>query len=415
MSEPQHLDAEDTQTSVGQSGAFGAVAAPRGAQAAGPASFDSLAAAAARLAQLRESRGLLIEDVCRRLKVPASKMRALEAGDISLFPGTTFALGVVRSYAKMLGVDPAPFTQALRREKGESEPDLSMPAATGRGLPRGRVPLPLNGAQRHWSWWWWGVAAVFIALIALAMWHHGGEPPAWLTRLRASANGAAANSRGSSTTPVSGQAVVSGAAIVVENAASAVDQAAEPAASMTAEGSDPQALSADAASRGAVDAPVSQVQSAAPPATERAAPAPKESAVEAPAAAATAPVASAPAIAEASSTADPSQAVMSPVASSVTPSVASAAASPASDAPGTSTVAFMVKQDSWISVRDKNDKQVFSGIVRAGDTKDVAGEPPFKVVAGNRAGVESVTFDGKTVNAAKYAAGNGNVSRFSVP
>lgn len=402
MSEPQYPHTEGTQASAGQSGsvAAGADAAPRGAQAAGPTSFDSLAAAAARLAQLRESRGWRIDDVSGRLKVPASKMRALEAGDISLFPGTTFALGVVRSYAKMLGVDPAPFTQALRREKGEPEPDLSMPAATGTGLPRGRVSVSLGGTQRHRSWWW-GVAAVLVALIALAMWHHGGEPPAWLVRLRASANGAAADSRGPSTMPVPGQTVVSGAATVAENAASAVDQAAEPAPSMAADASGPQAMGADAASSGAVDVPVSQGESAAPPATALAAPAPKASAAEAPAAKASA--ASAPAAAQASSAAEPSQAV------------ASAGASAASDTPGTSTLAFTVKQDSWISVRDKSGKQVFSGIVRAGDTKEVAGEQPFKVVAGNRGGVESITLDGKTVDAAKYGAGNGNVSRFSLP
>ncbi|MEA3121841.1 MAG: cytoskeleton protein RodZ [Paraburkholderia sp.] len=398
MSEAQHPHTEGAQAGMGQSEPVAAGAAPRDAQAAEPASFDSLAAAAARLAQLRESKGWLIDDVSGRLKVPASKMRALEAGDLSLFPGTTFALGVVRSYAKMLGVDPAPFTQALRREKGEPEPDLSMPAAKGTGLPRGRVSVSLGGAQPHRSWWW-GVAAVLVALIALAMWHHGGESPAWLARLRASANGAAANSREPSTMPVSGQAV-SDAATGTENMASASEQAANQAAnqaqSMTSGGSAPEALGEGTALSGGVDVPVvSQRESVKQPATALSAPVPNASAAEAPAA-------SAPAAEQASSVVEGSQAL------------ASAAASAASDTPGTSRVAFTVKQDSWISVRDKSGKPVFSGIVRTGETKEVAGERPFKVVAGNRLGIESITLDGKTVDAAKYGAGNGNVSRFSL-
>ena len=154
--------------------------------------LDSLMAVGARLTQLRESKNWSIDDVSARLKVSSAKLRALEAGDISQLPDTTFALGVVRSYAKMLGADPAPFTQALRREKGVPEPDLSMPASSGRDLPRGRVSLSLGGSgQKHRSWLW-GIAAVIVAVIALGMWHtNGGDSSAWLARLRASANGAA--------------------------------------------------------------------------------------------------------------------------------------------------------------------------------------------------------------------------------
>ena len=83
-----------------------------------PAGLESLAAVGSRLAQLRETRGWTVDDVSARLKVAPQKLRALEAGDISHLPGVTFALGVVRSYAKMLGVDPEPFAQALRRERG---------------------------------------------------------------------------------------------------------------------------------------------------------------------------------------------------------------------------------------------------------------------------------------------------------
>ncbi|EGD04411.1 XRE family transcriptional regulator, partial [Burkholderia sp. TJI49] len=148
-----------------------------------PAGLESLVAVGSRLAQLREAKGWTVEDVSARLKVAPPKLRALEAGDISHLPGVTFALGVVRSYAKMLGVDPEPFAQALRRERGVPEVDLSMPASSGADLPRGRVSIPLGGSSRHHPWLW-GTAIVVIAAIAVLMWHTGGDSPSWLARFK---------------------------------------------------------------------------------------------------------------------------------------------------------------------------------------------------------------------------------------
>jgi cytoskeleton protein RodZ len=398
MSEPQQQqENEGTQTSVGLSGSVGAGGngAPRSAQATGPAFFDTLAAAGMRLAQLREAKGWSIDDVSARLKVPVPKMRALEAGDISQLPGTTFALGVVRSYAKMLGVDPAPFAQALRRDKGEPEPDLSMPASTGTDLPRGRVSVSLGGTPRHRSWWW-GVAAVIVALIALVMWRSGGESPAWLARLKASANGSAVGSGEASATAAQGQTVASGTAIVADSGASDANTAGEPGGGQLAAGANAASTSA-----GGAAATASQAEAAVPGVSTPSASAssiatmPEASAVTSPAKAAAA--------------APSSSAAQSPQA------VATNEASGATVAPGVSTVAFTVTQDSWFSVRDKSGKELFSGIVHAGDTKEIQGEEPFKVVAGNRAGVQSVMLDGKQVDAAKYGTGKGNVSRFSLP
>ena len=148
-----------------------------------PAGLESLAAVGSRLAQLRETRGWTVDDVSARLKVAPQKLRALEAGDISHLPGVTFALGVVRSYAKMLGVDPEPFAQALRRERGVPEVDLSMPASSGTDLPRGRVSIPLGGSSRHHPWLW-GTGIVVVAVVAVLMWHTGGDSSGLLARFK---------------------------------------------------------------------------------------------------------------------------------------------------------------------------------------------------------------------------------------
>jgi len=382
MSEPQHPQAEGTQTGAGRLGAVGGLT-PQPAPGATYAPLDSLAAVGARLAQLREARGWSVDDVSARLKVSPNKMRALEAGDISQLPGTTFALGVIRSYAKMLGTDPEPFAQALRRVKGEHEPDLSMPASMGADLPRGRVSVSLGGSPKHRSWWW-GVAAGVIVLIALAMWRQGGDSAAWLARLKASAGGMAANPAG----PASG-AVAPGTAVTA--AGPVGDQPA--AASGAVAASTVEASGAAIAHLETTEAPPAASQ----PAIVQAAP---------PVGAASAPASSSPA------TLAQSQSQSAQPAVTAEPASQAAAAAPAS---GASTIAVKVTQDSWFSVRDKNGKEVFSGLVHAGDTKEFSGAPPFKITAGNRAGLESMTLDGQAVDAAKFGPNKGNVARFTLP
>ncbi len=178
MSEPQPSKSPETNAGEKPATAGGGMA--------------SVAAVGARLAELRRTKGWSVDDVSARLKVAAPKLQALEAGDTSQLPGTTFALGLVRSYAKMLGVDPEPFAQALRREKGVPEVDLSMPASAGTDLPRGRVSIPLGGASRGRPWLW-AVAAVMVALVAAAMWRTGGDSSNWLARFKSSGAGEAAS------------------------------------------------------------------------------------------------------------------------------------------------------------------------------------------------------------------------------
>ncbi|QUO26795.1 helix-turn-helix domain-containing protein [Burkholderia cenocepacia] len=320
-----------------------------------PAGLESLAAVGSRLAQLRETKGWSVDDVSARLKVAPQKLRALEAGDISHLPGVTFALGVVRSYAKMLGVDPEPFAQALRRERGVPEVDLSMPASSGTDLPRGRVSIPLGGSSRHHPWLW-GTGIVIVAVVAVLMWHTGGDSSSLLARFKG------------------GDAEHASAA-----SAATASSAAEEAATNAASGAVTNAVPAPAA---ASAAPAQAIASAVP----------------APAALVATAAASQPVAATAAaSTAAPAQPASVVVAA------------------GQSMVELKVKQDCWFSVRDKNGKELFSALVRAGETKQVAGDGPFKVTIGNKAGLDAVAFDGKPVDPAKYSAARGNVARFTLP
>ncbi|WP_322058231.1 helix-turn-helix domain-containing protein [Paraburkholderia sp. J63] len=371
MSEPQHpFGTDGTETNAGRSGSDGS---PSPVQAVP----DTLASVGARLAQLREAKGWSVEDVSARLKVAVPKLRELEAGDISHLPDTTFALGVVRAYAKLLGADPTPLTQALRRERGVPQQDLSMPASSGADLPRGRVSLSLGGGvrtPRRRASWLWGLALVVVAVIGISMWHtNSGESSAWFARLKSMAGGAASSA--SNDSGASSATVTEGA-----TTGAAAGQGTDEAGAQGGEASNQAAGQVN----GQVSGQATTVQGAA----------------SAPQAAQAAPASAAPA---ANATA----------ASAATAATAQAASVPA--APGTSTFAIRVTQDSWVSVRQKDGKELFSGLVHANDGREISGVEPLKITVGNKAGIESMTIDGQPVDAAKYASARGNVARFVLP
>ena len=379
MSEPQQpFGTDGTETNAGRSGSDGS---PSPVQAVP----DTLASVGARLAQLREAKGWSVEDVSARLKVAVPKLRELEAGDISHLPDTTFALGVVRAYAKLLGADPTPLTQALRRERGVPQQDLSMPASSGAGLPRGRVSLSLGGGvrtPRRRASWLWGLALVVVAVIGISMWHtNSGESSAWFARLKSMAGGAtssASNDSGASSATVTEGATTGGAT------GQGTDEAGAQGGEANGEANSQANNQATGQVNGQVSGPATAVQGAA----------------SAPQAAQAAPASAAPA---ANATA----------ASAATAATAQAASVPA--APGTSTFAIRVTQDSWVSVRQKDGKELFSGLVHANEGREISGVEPLKITVGNKAGIESMTIDGQPVDAAKYASARGNVARFVLP
>jgi cytoskeleton protein RodZ len=68
---------------------------------------------------------------------------------------------------------------------------------------------------------------------------------------------------------------------------------------------------------------------------------------------------------------------------------AAAPASPAESArpPGTHELHFQFDQESWVEVRDANDKVIFTRLNRAGSEERVSGAAPLKLVVGNARGV----------------------------
>lgn len=63
----------------------------------------------------REAQALSIQDVAQKIKVRGDYLRALEAEDMGVLPERTFARSYVQSYARELGLEPAPLLRDFDR------------------------------------------------------------------------------------------------------------------------------------------------------------------------------------------------------------------------------------------------------------------------------------------------------------
>ena len=112
------------------------------------ASSDGPALGASRVgAELRAARerlGWALPDVVARLRIRMSFMEAIEDGRVADLPGSTYAVGFVRNYATLLGLNAAEVSRRFRAEAHEvnRKTELAFPApAPQRGVPAMAVVL----------------------------------------------------------------------------------------------------------------------------------------------------------------------------------------------------------------------------------------------------------------------------------
>ncbi len=108
------------------------------------------------LALARRSLGLSVEDVAHQLKFGARQIEALEQGKFDRLHGATFARGMVRSYARLLKLDPDPL---LERIAGLVAPPGPITASISF-----RRPIPFSDTARRTNF-----AYVLLTLVILAV------------------------------------------------------------------------------------------------------------------------------------------------------------------------------------------------------------------------------------------------------
>jgi len=319
----------------------------------------------AMLARAREGQRLTIEDVSARLKVPATKLSAIEAGQVGALPDITFAKGVMRAYARVIHADidallarfqpqPVAAIDAARPYAGQlNEAFDDRKRFAARGSSGG------SGGRLVWL-------ALVVAVLGAGGWFGYDHARQWFAERhpaeQAAKDATAAVPASTGTTTENG--TVTAALPPVMNAPDA------PAPSEAESASTPAAPTTQAAGPATVATP-------------------------------------APAVAVAATAASAA------AASATTPAVAPVAQASAAAAAPAGEIQIRFAADTWYEIRDRNGKVVMGGTAKAGQDVSGGGAAPYKVVIGNVKGVAAMTRNGEPVDL--KAADRNNVARMTLP
>jgi cytoskeleton protein RodZ len=119
-----------------------------------------------RLAQARQAMGLSVGDIAAKLRMSVQQIDAIERGDYSRLPKGTFLRGFVRSYAKLVALDPEAVLKLLEETHADSRrPEIVVPTqnikmtvpgeAYGNTRSRSLLILALLAAVAGGIAYWW--------------------------------------------------------------------------------------------------------------------------------------------------------------------------------------------------------------------------------------------------------------------
>jgi type IV pilus assembly protein PilF len=121
------------------------------------------ATAGALLVAAREASGLSIDAVAQQLKLAPRQVRALEEGDYDHLPGRTFVRGFLKSYARLLRLDPDEVLGALTTGTAASALDAPLLQATAPTM--GELPTAEHSKA---AWTRWAIPLILAAVVAAA-------------------------------------------------------------------------------------------------------------------------------------------------------------------------------------------------------------------------------------------------------
>ena len=337
----------------------------------------------AELRAKREELGWALPDVAGWLRIRESYLQALEEGNMSVFPGSAYALGFLRSYAHALGIDPDQAVARFRHDtRGalDRKPELSFPEPVSeRGVPVGL---------------WVGAGLAVLVGTYIGYYHFFGSEPAPTHQMPSVAEIMPGVTQHGTPSP--------------QIAAVMPDRGLAPSPQPTEKG--------DSTTTGSLSASSANPASATGPAQENATPsgavsaaAPRVSAQNVPAVngqvageqtnagQTMAPQAGASNLqgAGASGNMAPSQPGMQgdgtagQAGAGVMPSSeASSASSSSGNVVASNMIGLHAAADAWVSIRDKNGATVFSRVLKAGETWQGSDDAaPYRMTLGNAGGL----------------------------
>ena len=371
----------------------------------------------------RERLGQELQTVANQLRIRLGYLEAIEDGRFRDLPGSTYAVGFVRSYADYLGLDSADIVRRFREEAARihGTTKLIFPSLTAEGkVPRAAVLLlsAVGLAAVYGGWYVLSsrnsvqlplIAEVPDRLVALPPDEgsapatpsgstSSAPPPEAATPPGAMPSPAPTTGPANTAPPVEAAPPSVGTGPSITGSANAAPPAGDtpgaapvpPSASASTPNSD-AAASSSAAVPPAASAPPSNdaagATSTAPPAASAAA----DAAGSADSGTPPAPPTPAESGAQGPAVAENGAIPMAPAAPSVeTPAPTQEAALPAGESKG---IVLEARIDSWVQVVNSSGKVVFSQILRPGERYVVPDEPGLTLDTGNAGGLD-VLVDG---------------------
>ena len=110
------------------------------------------------LARARQARGFTVADIAQQLKFAPRQIAALEAGRFQDLPAGTFARGMVRSYARLLKLDPELLVGRMAARV--VVPDNADAVASV------QRPIPITDSARHTNLIYGTLSVLFLGVIA---------------------------------------------------------------------------------------------------------------------------------------------------------------------------------------------------------------------------------------------------------
>jgi cytoskeleton protein RodZ len=296
--------------------------------------LEPVISAGVQLATLRQERGWTVEQVASQLNLAARQIQALEDDNYAALPGMVIVRGFIRSYSKILRVDPAPILAAIKEDAATVVPSVLPPERSPLSASFSETKL-LTSGQR-------GVSPKTIIggslLVAAALLAYAGQHMGWWSH------------------------GVSGSAAKVEEKLAPIELAQEPVETVTEVPAPEEVVEAKPAEVKATETKPAEVSK---PANEPAVAATPAAPTTAPAVAKPAPVAAAP--------------------------------KPAALVDGKNALVISVREDSWVEIKGADNNILLSRLLKAGTAEAVPVTAPVSVVIGNAAGVD-VTLRGAPVD-----------------
>ncbi|MEA3638922.1 MAG: DUF4115 domain-containing protein [Lamprobacter sp.] len=367
------------------------------------------------LRQAREARKLDISQLATSLRVTPQVVDAIERDDYAQLPSAVFVSGYIRSYARLVGLDPEPLKQSFHRLHPNAEPPLAHVARTESSKSSGEAP---EGS---------GLAPYLITgliLLALAAGGYGW----WVSRPEPDLDGGRLPAQPSigdilrdepTETPAIGADPSADRTSQTARQGDRPGQAQTPSPDILVMGQGEQRPGLSARTDEALQDPTAEPSLSAgddrtgDPSTaaspdDRATERPANTALPTPAS----PEEESPRVTQTASLSADSRTVETQAEiGTQAEAEAEAEADPATADSASPSVELAFRGPCWVDIRDSTGKVLLFGEMSRDDRERLSGTPPYSLVLGNAAAVE-LTVAGQPFDLSSIA--RGNVARFQL-